>query len=104
MANCALVRTYDEETTLASSIRFSPDGRYLAYARADVTVVLAHNPFVRGQMGDVNADGCVDNADLLAVLLAFGTSGSCLTEDANGDGVVDDTDLLIVLFQFGSGC
>ncbi len=54
--------------------------------------------------GDVNGDGCVDDADLLAVLFAFGSSGSDLPEDVNGDGVVDDADLLIVLFNFGSGC
>ncbi len=53
--------------------------------------------------GDVNGDGCVDDADLLAVLFAFGsTDGGA--EDVNSDGVVDDADLLIVLFNFGSGC
>jgi hypothetical protein len=57
-----------------------------------------------GVDGDVNGDGCVDDADLLAVLFAFGQSGSGLPEDVNGDGVVDDADLLIVLFNFGSGC
>jgi hypothetical protein len=57
-----------------------------------------------GVDGDVNGDGCVDDADLLAVLFAFGQTGSGLPEDVNGDGVVDDADLLIVLFNFGSGC
>ncbi|MFQ3611576.1 MAG: hypothetical protein SNJ72_08795, partial [Fimbriimonadales bacterium] len=52
--------------------------------------------------GDVNGDGCVDDADLLAVLFAFGGSGG--NEDVNSDGIVDDADLLIVLFNFGSGC
>jgi hypothetical protein len=54
--------------------------------------------------GDVNGDGCVDDADLLSVLFAFGQTGSGLPEDVNGDGVVDDADLLEVLFNFGSGC
>jgi uncharacterized membrane protein len=54
--------------------------------------------------GDVNCDGCVDDADLLAVLFAFGQNGSGLLEDVNSDGVVDDADLLQVLFNFGSGC
>jgi hypothetical protein len=54
--------------------------------------------------GDVNGDGCVDDADLLAVLFAFGSTGSCMSEDLNNDGVVDDADLLEVLFNFGSGC
>jgi hypothetical protein len=53
---------------------------------------------------DVNGDGCVDDADLLAVLFAFGQTGSGLAEDINCDGVVDDADLLSVLFAFGSGC
>ncbi|MFQ3611521.1 MAG: hypothetical protein SNJ72_08510 [Fimbriimonadales bacterium] len=52
--------------------------------------------------GDVNGDGCVDDADLLMVLFAFGGQGGA--EDVNGDGIVDDADLLIVLFNFGSGC
>lgn len=52
--------------------------------------------------GDVNCDGCVDDADLLQVLFAFG--GSDAESDVNNDGVVDDADLLIVLFNFGSGC
>jgi hypothetical protein len=53
--------------------------------------------------GDVDANGCVDDADLLAVLLAFGGQGY-RNEDLNWDGVIDDADLLIVLFNFGSGC
>ncbi len=54
------------------------------------------------QTGDVNCDGCVDDADLLTVLFAFGGSDS--DADVNADGVVDDADLLIVLFNFGNGC
>jgi hypothetical protein len=55
--------------------------------------------------GDVNLDGCVDDADLLAVLFAFGRTGDRLGRvDVNCDQVVDDADLLQVLFNFGSGC
>jgi hypothetical protein len=53
--------------------------------------------------GDASFDGCVDDADLIAVLFVFGQTGD-LPEDVNDDGVVDDADLLIVLFNFGSGC
>ncbi|GBC90486.1 hypothetical protein HRbin14_01223 [bacterium HR14] len=53
--------------------------------------------------GDVNSDGCVDDADLLAVLFAFGATGTN-PADVNCDAIVDDADLLIVLFNFGSGC
>jgi hypothetical protein len=52
--------------------------------------------------GDVDGNGCVNDADLLAVLFAFGGSGG--PEDTNCDGVVDDADLLNVLFNFGIGC
>jgi len=59
---------------------------------------VAHN-------GDVDANGCIDDADLLAVLFAFGNTGSNLGRvDMNCDNVVDDADLLQVLFNFGSGC
>jgi len=54
--------------------------------------------------GDIDRNGCVDDADLLRLLLMFGQSGPGLAEDLNGDGTVDDADLLIVLFHFGSGC
>jgi hypothetical protein len=52
----------------------------------------------------VNRNRCVDDADLLRVLFAFGQTGAGLPEDLNGDSVVDDADLLTVLFNFGSGC
>jgi hypothetical protein len=54
--------------------------------------------------GDVNRDGCVDDADLIAILFAFGNSGPRLPEDINCDQMVDDADLLLVLLNFGSGC
>lgn len=54
--------------------------------------------------GDTDFNSCVDDADLLAVLFAFGTTGRDLLEDLNQDEVVDDADLLIVLFEFGQGC
>jgi hypothetical protein len=53
---------------------------------------------------DIDGSGCVDDADLLAVLFAFGSTGSGLDEDVNCDGTVDDADLLAVLFAFGEGC
>jgi hypothetical protein len=58
--------------------------------------------FLSGAPGDANNDNIIDDADLLAVLFAFGQSGSNLAEDINRDGVVDDADLLIVLFNFGN--
>ncbi len=58
-------------------------------------------PFRRA--GDVDGNGCVDDADLLVVLFAFGATGSN-PADVNSDQIVDDADLLIVLFNFGGGC
>ena len=52
---------------------------------------------------DVDGNGCVDDADLLTVLFAFG-SQNAPDADINQNGVVDDTDLLLVLFYFGVGC
>jgi hypothetical protein len=37
------------------------------------------------------------------VLFAFGGQGY-RNEDLNWDGAIDDADLLIVLLNFGSGC
>ncbi len=54
--------------------------------------------------GDVDGNGCVNDADLLRVLFSFGNTGGNLPEDLNGDGRVDDADLLRVLFNFGFGC
>ncbi|GBC93647.1 hypothetical protein HRbin15_02148 [bacterium HR15] len=53
--------------------------------------------------GDVNGDGRTDDADLLAVLFAFGSTCQGCPEDLSGNGFVDDEDLLIVLFDFGCG-
>jgi probable HAF family extracellular repeat protein len=86
----------------------SPDGRYIvgtgrnaATGRDEAFLLDTGFPL----HGDVDRNGCVDDADLLAVLFAFGNSGSNLGRvDVNYDGVVDDADLLIVLFHFGSGC
>lgn len=86
------------------ALQFSPSGALLAYGRGDATIVVARNPFYTPPQGDVNGDGCVDDADLLAVLFAFGQTGSNLPEDVNRDGVVDDADMLLVLSNFGSGC
>lgn len=54
--------------------------------------------------GDVDLNGCVDDADLLAILFAYGAQGSGLPEDVNGDGTVNNEDLTIVLSNLGRGC
>lgn len=54
--------------------------------------------------GDVDLDGCVNNADLLQVLFDFGQQGPFRPADLNSDGSVNNADLLLVLFNFGQGC
>jgi probable HAF family extracellular repeat protein len=99
-------------SVLIEARAISPDGRYIvgygynaATGRSREAFLLDTGPRCTTHNGDVDANGCVDDADLLAVLFAFGSTGSTLgREDANCDGTVDDADLLQVLFNFGSGC
>jgi len=87
----------------------SPNGRYIvgwgynARTRRNEAFLLDTQVTCQSHNGDVNRDGCVDDADLLQVLFAFGNTGSNLGRtDINCDGTVDDADLLIVLFNFGN--
>jgi hypothetical protein len=76
-----------------------PDGRWGSRG------FIVEYPLSNDYSGDADRNGCVDDADFLAVLFAFGSTGSNLGGvDTNCDEVVDDADLLTVLFQFGSGC
>jgi len=86
---------YGQDPTLNASSRTSSSLRYTNFT--DVRVIAQVGP-----EGDVNGDGCVDDADLLIVLFNFGNAGG--QGDVNGDNIVDDADLLIVLFNFGAGC
>jgi hypothetical protein len=73
-----------------------------SFAALEGTHYVSVQPCPAGPEGDVNGDGCVDDADLLIVLFNFGNAGG--QGDVNGDNIVDDADLLIVLFNFGAGC
>jgi hypothetical protein len=87
---------YNNDPNLRASNRVANSLRYTNIT--DVRVIAG--PAV--PEGDVNGDGCVDDADLLIVLFNFGNAGG--QGDVNCDNIVDDADLLIVLFNFGSGC
>ena len=96
---------------LSEAYGISPDERYIvgygynASTRRNEAFLLDTGPRCASHNGDVDNNGCVDDADLLAVLFAFGNTGSNLGRvDVNCDEVVDDADLLQVLFSFGSGC
>jgi len=86
---------YGQDPTLNASSRTTSSLRYTNIT--DVRVIAQVGP-----EGDVNGDGCVDDADLLIVLFNFGNAGG--QGDVNNDNIVDDADLLIVLFNFGAGC
>lgn len=88
---------YGQDSQLNASTQTSSSLQYTNFT--DVKVIACK---ACGE-GDVDCNGCVDDADLLAVLFAFGntTTGP---EDLTGDGFVDDADLLEVLFNFGNGC
>jgi probable extracellular repeat, HAF family len=93
-------------SVLTQARAISPDGRYIVgtgynAATGRYEAFLLDTGFPR--RGDVDRNGCVDDADLLQVLFAFGGRGY-RNEDLNWDGTVDDADLLEVLFNFGSGC
>lgn len=106
-----LNQTYSAQLTggsyLITATALSPDGRYIVglgyYATRNRAEAYLLDTW---RNGDTNGDGCIDDADLLNVLFAFGTAGTGLTrhEDINKDGIVDDADLLLVLFGFGTGC
>jgi len=96
---------------LLEAFAISPDGRYIvgwgfnAAIRREEAFLLDTGPRCTAHNGDVDNNGCIDDADLLAVLFAFGNTGSNLGRvDVNCDQTVDDADLLEVLFNFGSGC
>lgn len=69
-----------------------------------VSVHYALNTTFVPSSADVNRDGCVNNSDLLVVLVAFGQSGLWLEGDVDGNGVINNADLVQVLLQFGGGC
>ena len=107
--NVTYASLLEDGSRLESATAISADGCYIvgqgrnaATGRREAFLLsvccTSHN-------GDVDSNNCVDDADLLAVLFAFGNSGQNLGRvDVNCDGTVDDADLLIVLFNFGSGC
>ena len=105
--NTAYASLLTDGSSLWEALGVSPDGRYIvgggwnaATGRYEGFLLDTGSP----RPGDVDRNGCVDDADLLQVLFAFGNTGVNLPEDLNGDSTVDDADLLQVLFNFGSGC
>lgn len=98
--------TYQVDTNLAGTATLTVSALTGSWLCQHATVLLSGSLTQNFALpaGDINQDGVIDDADLLAVLFAFGQTGTNLPEDLNMDGVVDDADLLTVLFRFGQGC
>ncbi|MCS6919309.1 MAG: Ig-like domain repeat protein [Fimbriimonadales bacterium] len=93
---------FDTQLAGAATVRLStPNGVWLcAQTNATLSNIVTLNFTLNA--GDLNQDGVIDDADLLQVLFAFGSSDP--QADVNRDGIVDDADLLVVLFNFGQSC
>ena len=84
----------------------SPDGRYIVgeVKRLSDNATLPFFMDTGGCLpGDVDCNGCVDDADLPMVLFQFAATGRGLTADLKCDAAVADAHLLMVLFHFRSG-
>lgn len=55
-------------------------------------------------LGDLNQDGCVDQADLGLLLADWDCTGGNCPGDADGDGDTDHSDLGLLLGHWGEGC
>jgi len=54
--------------------------------------------------GDLNGDGCVDQADLGILLADWGCTGGDCPGDCDNDGDTDHSDLGVLLTHWGEGC
>jgi hypothetical protein len=59
---------------------------------------------IRAPRGDLDGDGCVNDADLGIFLSNWGCTGKGCSGDIDGDGDTDHGDLGILLGQWGEGC
>ncbi|MCX7993563.1 MAG: hypothetical protein N2651_07815 [Fimbriimonadales bacterium] len=88
---------------LSNAFALSPDGRYIVGVGHNWQT-MRYEAFLLDtwREGDTNGDYRIDDADLLAVLFAFGSAGTGDTrhEDVNHDGTVNDADLLTVLLRY----
>lgn len=109
--NIAYANLLTPNSILHLAVDVSPNGRYIigwgynAATRRFEAFLLDTQPNCVSHNGDVDSNGCVDDADLLQVLFAFGQSGMAGNRvDVDCNGIVDDADLLLLLFNFGTGC
>lgn len=76
-------------------------GGFLSSDQGDSRLARWRPCFDQGALlGDINADGTVDGADLAILLGSWGTANGAA--DLNGDGVVDGADLAVLLGSWSS--
>jgi hypothetical protein len=86
-----------------------PQGEAIAFANDGLSFYTlsegSHQPIyfydVESVIGDVNRDGTVNVADLLAVIATWGPCPPPCAADVNGDGAVNIADLLLVISHWG---
>lgn len=90
------------------SLLVEQNGRFITIGGSTLTETGGLDAFIvrykERLRGDADGNECVDEADFLMVLFAFGSSGEELSADLDGNGIIDDADLLEVLLHFGDGC
>lgn len=109
--NLSYAALLTDGSVLLTARAISYDGRYIvgtgynARTGRSEAYLLDTGASCSPHNGDVNLDGCVDDADFIAVLFAFGQGGCSLGRvDVTCDGTVDDEDLLRLALHFGDGC
>jgi len=69
----------------------------------DAVVDVGCDEYIPGVAGDLNGDGCVDQADLGILLADWNCTSGCVG-DLDGDDDTDQADLGILLANWGVGC
>ncbi|HUU98537.1 MAG TPA: hypothetical protein VM487_22615 [Phycisphaerae bacterium] len=87
--------------TWTSPAALYASGDFDAAGGVSVDFIAAWTPAIPG---DLNGDGCVDQADLGILLADWGCSGGECPGDCDGDGDTDQSDLGILLTHWGEGC
>ena len=72
---------------------------WIVFGDPSLRVVGVANP-----LGDLNGDGCVDQADLGILLADWGCIGQECAGDCDDDGDTDQADLGLLLAHWGEGC
>ena len=87
--------------TWTSPAALYASGDFDAAGGVSVDFIAAWTPAIPG---DLNGDGCVDQADLGILLADWGCSGGECPGDCDGDGDTDQSDLGVLLTHWGEGC